>query len=106
MSRFAATIAKRYEGFGNGSSQRAQWAGAERPVDPANQPSGTPAAEATRFPLARRRGNCAASAQRVTEYVAITSGRSANHVMRRKPSASHCVTRPLLVAYKPSSLVF
>ena len=26
--------------------------------------------------------------------------------MRRKPCASHCVTKPLCVAYRPSSLVF
>jgi len=26
--------------------------------------------------------------------------------MRRKPSASHCVTKPFFVAYRPSSWVF
>jgi hypothetical protein len=29
-----------------------------------------------------------------------------NQVMRRKPCASHWVTKPCLVAYSPSSLVF
>jgi hypothetical protein len=27
-------------------------------------------------------------------------------VMRRNPCASHCVTKPFFVAYRPSSLVF
>src|SRR2546425_7967956 len=36
----------------------------------------------------------------------MTSGRSMNQVMRRKPSASHCVTKPFFVAYRPSSWVF
>ena len=36
----------------------------------------------------------------------MTSGRSMNQVMRRKPCASHWVTKPCLVAYRPSSLVF
>ena len=36
----------------------------------------------------------------------MTSGRSMKNVMRRKPSASHCVKKPSFEAYSPISFVF
>src|SRR5256885_9575821 len=87
-------MAKRYEGLGKGSWNLAHLRA------PASSPP------AARLPFDSSTGYSLRSACIVTEYFAITSGRSMKYVIRRKPSASHWVKNPLSAPYRPVSLVF
>ena len=51
-------------------------------------------------------GQVVSSAVMVQVNRAITSGRSGNQVIRRNPSASHCVKKLPLETYRPESSVF
>src|SRR5256886_13867086 len=84
-------MAKRYEGLGKGSWNLAHLRA------PASSPL------ATRLPFDSSTGYLLRSACIVTEYFAITSGRSMKYVIRRKPSASHWVKNPLSAPYRPRS---
>ena len=91
LHRSPATSANRYDGFGTGSTKRAQW----RPSSVLPAPAGPP--------LHRSTGNAVGSATRVTSNVLRFEGRSRNHVIRRKPSGSRLVLTMSLPSTTPLS---
>mmetsp|Transcript_84278 Transcript_84278/g.161104 ORF Transcript_84278/g.161104 Transcript_84278/m.161104 type:complete len:211 (+) Transcript_84278:2057-2689(+) len=94
LPRSPATSAKRYDGFGHGSSHTAKC----RP--PLSSP------DVTRLPLPSSTGATSFGASRRSLKRAMTSGRSCAKVMRRKPSASHCVQNIPEERYRPDSCRF
>ena len=94
--RSPATSANRYEGFTKGSFHTVKCL--------LSSPETAPLS--TKLPLERSTGYFFLSASMRVVKTDMTSGLSWKNVMRRNPSASHCVQKFPLDLYRPSSSVF